>query len=100
MRSVLTADGLLLANGAAAPTGWFGGLGHPLKVTASSMFSRQQARPFLSTENKEDLSTLQELAETGRITPVIDQVFPFEDAVDAVTFVGEGHNQGTSVIAM
>jgi NADPH:quinone reductase-like Zn-dependent oxidoreductase len=100
MRSVLTADGLLLANGAPAPTNWFGGLGHPLKVTVSSMFSRQQARPFLSTENTEDLSTLQELAETGRITPVIGQVFPFEDAVDAVTFVGEGHNQGTSVIAM
>ena len=100
MRSVLTADGLLLANGAPAPTGWFGGLGHPLKVTVSSMFSRQQGRPFLSMENGEDLSTLQKLAAAGRITPVIDQVFQLEGAVDAVTFVGEGHNQGTSVIAM
>ena len=51
-------------------------------------------------ENNEDLDTLQELAETGRITPVIDQVFPFEAAVEAVTFVGEGHNQGTSLISM
>ena len=100
MRSVLTPNGLLLANGAPAPTGWFGGLGHPLKVTVASMFSRQQGRPFLSTENEEDLGTLRELAETGRITPVIDQVFPFDAAVDAVTFVGEGHNQGTSVITM
>ena len=100
MRSVLTADGLLLANGAPAPTGWFGGLGHPLKVTASSIFSRQQGRPFLSTENEEDLRALQELAETAKITPVIDQVFPLEDAVQAVTYVGEGHNQGTSVITM
>ena len=97
---MLTADGLLLANGAPAPTGWFGGLGHPLRVAASSMISRQQGRPFLSTENEEDLGTLRELAAAGRITPVIDQVFPFEDAVDAVTFVGAGHNQGTSVIAM
>ena len=64
------------------------------------MFSRQQGRPFLSMENAEDLSTLQELAAAGRITPVIDQVFPLEDAVDAVTFVGEGHNRGTSVIVM
>jgi len=97
---VLTADGLLLANGAPAPSGWFGGLGHPLKVTVSSVFSKQQARPFLSTENKDDLSTLQELAAAGRITPVIDQVSTLEDAVDAVTSVGEGHNQGTSVITM
>ena len=100
MRSVLTPDGLLLANGAPAPTGWFGGLGHPLKVTISSMFSKQQGRAFLSRENKEDLDTLRELVETGKITPVIDRVFPFEEAVEAVAFVGKGHNQGTSVIAM
>ena len=100
MRSVLTPNGLLLANGAQAPTGWFGGLGHPLKVTVSSLFSRQQGRPFFSTENEEDLRTLRELAEAGKITPVIDQVFPLEAAVDAVAFVGEGHNQGTSVITM
>ena len=100
MRSVLTPDGLLLANGASAPSGWFGGIGHPLKVTASAMFNKQQGSAFLSTENPEDLATLQELAATGQITPVIDQVFPLEDAVDAVTFVGAGHNQGTSVITM
>jgi NADPH:quinone reductase-like Zn-dependent oxidoreductase len=100
MRSVLTPDGLLLANGAAAPTGWFGGLGHPLKVTASSVFNKQQGSAFLSTENPEDLATLRELAEAGSITPVIDRVFPLDDAVEAVAFVGDGHNQGTSVITM
>lgn len=100
MRSVLTADGLLLANGASAPSGWFGGLGHPLKVTVASVFSKQQGRPFLSMETKEDLATLQDLAATGKITPVIDQVFPLDDAVAAITSVSEGHNQGTSVISM
>jgi NADPH:quinone reductase-like Zn-dependent oxidoreductase len=100
MRSVLTPDGLLLANGAPAPTGWFGGLGHPLRVAASSVFSRQQGRPFMSKENEEDLDTLRELAESGGITPVIDRVFPLDDGVDAVVFVGEGHNRGTSVITV
>lgn len=100
MRSVLTSSGLLLANGAPAPTGWFGGLGHPLKVTVSSAFSRQQGRPFLSMENEADLSTLREMAATGRISPVIDRVFPLEDAVAAIAFVGQGHNQGTTVISM
>ena len=100
MRSVLTPDGLLMANGAPAPSGWFGGLGHPLKGAVSSMFSKQQGRPFLSVENEEDLATLTELADTGKITPVIDQVFPFKKGVEAVAFVGDGHNQGTSVITM
>lgn len=100
MRRVLTADGLLVANGAPSPTGWFGGLGHPLTVAAASIVSRQQARPFVSTENADDLETLRSLAADGRITPVIDAVFPLDEAVTAVTAVGAGHNRGTTVIAM
>ena len=100
MRRVLTADGLLLANGAPAPAGWFGGLDHVLKVMFASFLSRQQGRPFLSTENANDRNRLRELAEAGKIAPVIDHVFALDDAVAAVASVGNGHNQGTSVIAM
>lgn len=100
MRRVLNSGGLLLASGAPAPTGWFGGLGHPLRVALSSIFFKQQGRPFLSTENSDDLGTLSEFAAEGRISAVIDQVFALDDAVEAVTFVGDGHNQGTSVITM
>ena len=100
MRRALTPDGLLLANGAPAPTGWFGGLGHPLKVAFASMFSKQQGSPFLSTENEEDLATLRELAASGKIAPVIDRTFTLEEGVEAIRSVGEGHNQGTSIITM
>ncbi len=100
MRRALEPEGLLLANGAPAPTGWFGGLGHPLKVTLASMFSRQQGGSFLSKENEEDLATLRELAASGKIAPVIDRTIPLEDGVEAICYVGEGHNQGTSVITM
>ena len=100
MRGVLTADGVLLANGAPAPNGWFGGLGHPLKVTAASVFNRQQGRPFLSTENPTDLETLRGMVDSEAISPVIDRIFPFDEAVAAVAFVGAGHNRGTSVITV
>ena len=100
MRRALTPDGLLLANGAPAPTGWFGGLGHPLKVAFASMFSKQQGRPFLSKENEKDLATLRELAASGKIVPVVDRTFPFDEGVEAISYVGEGHNRGTSVITM
>lgn len=100
MRRALAPGGLLLANGAPAPTGWFGGLGHPLTVLASSLFSTRQGRPFLATEKAEDLRTLRDMAEAGRITPVVDRVFALQGAVDAIAAVGAGHNRGTSVIAM
>ena len=100
MRGLLRPDGLLLVNGGPAPSGWFGGMGRPLEVMAASLFSRQQGRPFLSTENEADRRTLQELAASGAVTPVVDRVFPLQDAVDAIAAVGAGHNRGTSVIAM
>jgi NADPH:quinone reductase-like Zn-dependent oxidoreductase len=100
MRRALTPDGLLLSNGAPAPSGWFGGMGHPLRVMVSSIGSKQQGRPFLSKENEKDLATLRDLAEAGRIAPVIDKTFPLADAIEAITYVGAGHNQGTSIITM
>ncbi|MEZ5226352.1 MAG: NAD(P)-dependent alcohol dehydrogenase [Acidimicrobiales bacterium] len=100
MRSVLTADGRLLANGAPAPTGWLGGLGHPLRVAIESLFSRQQARPFLSTENAADLRRLHDMAAAGTITPVIDRIAPLDEAIETIAAVGEGHNRGTSVIVI
>ena len=100
MRRALTPDGLLLANGAPAPTGWFGGLGHPIKVAFGSMFSKQQGSPFLSRENETDLATLRELAASGKIAPVVDRTSPIEEGIEAISSVGEGHNQGTSIITM
>ena len=100
MRRVLTPSGRLLANGAPAPTGWFGGLGHPIKAMFASLVSKQQGRPFLSMENSDDLKTLRGLAEAGSIVPVIDSTFSMDDGIAAISYVGQGHNQGTSTITM
>lgn len=99
-RRALAPNGVLLSNGAPAPTGWFGGLGNPLKATISSMFVKQQGRAFLSIENKEDRATLIGLAESGAITPVIDRTYALGNGVEAISYVGEGHNQGTTIITM
>jgi NADPH:quinone reductase-like Zn-dependent oxidoreductase len=99
-RRALTPDGVLLSNGGPAPTGWFGGLGHPIKGTVASMFVKQQGRTFVASGNKEDLATLKNLAETGEIVPVIDRTYALDDGVAAIAYVGEGHNQGTTVITM
>ncbi len=99
-RHPLKAAGTLLANGAGAPSGWFGGLGRPLKAGIVSIFVKQQGRPFVSRENKEDLDTLRQLAATGAVVPVIDRTYPLGEAIEAISYVGEGHAQGTTVITM
>ena len=64
------------------------------------MISKQQGRPFLSKANQQDLATLKELAASGKIAPVIDRTVPLEEGVEAISYVGEGHNRGTSIITM
>jgi NADPH:quinone reductase-like Zn-dependent oxidoreductase len=96
-RAALVPGGTLLANGAPV-SGWVGGLGHVTGAFASSLFVRQQARPFVSMPNREDLAALKDLAESGKITPVIDKTYPLDHTADAVAHVGAGHSQGKTVI--
>ena len=98
-RAALTPNGTLLANGAPV-SGWVGGLGRPAKAFVLSLFVRQQGRPFVSLPNKEDLATLKELAETGKVTPVIDRTYPLSQTHEAMAHVGEGHAQGTTIITV
>jgi NADPH:quinone reductase-like Zn-dependent oxidoreductase len=98
-RRPLAADGVLLSNGAPV-SGWFGGLGHVIKASVQSIYKSQQARPFISMQNPDDLVTLKELAEAGKITPVIDSTFPLSEAAKAMAHVTEGHAQGKTVIVV
>ncbi len=95
-RRPLAPNGILLSNGAPV-SGWFGGLGHLLKAAIVSLFRKQQGRPFVSFATEEDLATLRDLADAGKIVPVIDREYPLAQAPEAVAHVGEGHSQGKTI---
>ncbi len=80
--------------------GWIGGLGRPAAAFVLSLFVRQQGRPFVSLPNKEDLAALKELAEAGKVTPVIDRAYPLRQTPEAMAHVGEGHAQGKTIITV
>lgn len=46
------------------------------------------------------LTEIGELLEAERIQPVIDKVFPFEQAKDALAYLAQGHSKGKVVIKM
>jgi NADPH:quinone reductase-like Zn-dependent oxidoreductase len=101
LRRVLTPDGRVQPNGGGHHPGrWFGSLGSVVSNGIRSRFDRQLLGPFLSTNNAEDFAVLRELAESGRIRPVIDKTFPLAEVAQAISHVGEGHASGTVVITV
>jgi NADPH:quinone reductase-like Zn-dependent oxidoreductase len=100
-RRALTPKGTLQPNAGGHSSGrWIGSIGSVIKALALSLFVRQQGRPFLSLPNKEDLATLKELVESGKVTPVIDRTYPLSETPEAIGYVGEGHARGKVVITV
>jgi NADPH:quinone reductase-like Zn-dependent oxidoreductase len=49
---------------------------------------------------QEDLVTLKELLEAGKIVPVIDRRYPLSETVEAVRYLAQGHARGKVIITM
>ncbi len=54
----------------------------------------------LTKWNKEDLEVLKELIESGKVTPVIDKMFPLSETPQAIGYVEDGHAQGKVVVSV
>lgn len=59
---------------------------------------RQTVTSLTATPNADDLSFVKDLIEAGKVHPVIDQIYPFENTADAVRYVGAGHAAGKVII--
>jgi NADPH:quinone reductase-like Zn-dependent oxidoreductase len=98
-RRALTPQGTYVVVGVRDIGRWFG-LGRQTKALLLSPFVRQRMRVFVVRHNPKDLAVLKELAETGKIAPVIDRRYPFSDVPEALRYQGEGHSQGKIIIAV
>jgi NADPH:quinone reductase-like Zn-dependent oxidoreductase len=96
-RRALTPTGTLISNGGGHASGK---LGRVIRSSLASIFVRQQARPSVKTQNRDDLVALRELVEDGKITPVIDGTYPLGETAEAIAHVAAGHARGTVVIAV
>jgi NADPH:quinone reductase-like Zn-dependent oxidoreductase len=93
-RRVLAPGGLILPNTGHA------GMSYVIKAYMLSALTKRQAAPFLSVPNAADLGHIRDLIEGGKVTPVIDGVYPREEAAEAIRYLEEKHAQGKVVVLM
>jgi NADPH:quinone reductase-like Zn-dependent oxidoreductase len=62
------------------------------------VFGKQRAVTFTADETHDELSTLADMVETGRLRSVIDRTYPLDETVDAMRYLAEGHAQGKIII--
>jgi NADPH:quinone reductase-like Zn-dependent oxidoreductase len=79
---------------------WIGPLTHVFGVMAASWIGSQRLVPMLATANREDLTVLGELLESGDLTPVIDRSYRLEETAAAIRYLEEGHAKGKVVITV
>jgi NADPH:quinone reductase-like Zn-dependent oxidoreductase len=89
---------LVIVGGEGGP--WLGGIGRNLRAQLLSPFVSQRLTAFIARERRADLMTLADLADSGAITPAIDQAYPLSRAAEALRHLAEGRARGKLVISI
>jgi len=55
---------------------------------------------LLSKPNKQDLASIKELLEAGKVVPVIDRWYPLSETAEAIRYLEAGHARGKVVITV
>ena len=90
----------LTPKGTAVLIGGSGKLFEMIAPLVVGRFGSQRLVSFIAKINKDDLAALGELAEAGKLTPVIDRTYPLEEAADAIRHLETGHARGKIVVTM
>jgi NADPH:quinone reductase-like Zn-dependent oxidoreductase len=100
LRRALTPRGTLVIVGSEVRGRLMGGFDRNLRAVALSRFVGQRLRMLASKERPEDLQTLRELLEAGKLTPVVDRTFPLPETPEAIRHLLRGHVRGKVVITV
>jgi NADPH:quinone reductase-like Zn-dependent oxidoreductase len=100
MRRVLQPAGTVVLVGGPRSKRLLGPLGHVLRVKLASKLGSRRAVFFIAKLNGEDLATLRELIEAGRISPVVEQRYELTEIAEAMRRMGAGHLRGKLVVTV
>ncbi len=89
---------VLAPGGVVVPNSGHGGMAYVFKALLRSTFGSKVAKLFLAEPNPENMDCLRELAEAGKLAPVIDKTYQLAETPDAFRYLTNEHAQGKVVI--
>lgn len=98
IRRVLRPKGRYVQVGGPDKGQWIGPMAAPLKAVLFSRFVSQKFVMFIARGNRDDMTTVSDLMEAGKVTPVIDRRYGLSEVADAIRYLEEGHARGKVVI--
>ena len=101
-RRALQPKGICVMIGGGGPNdgGLIGPMARPVKALLMSPFVSQKMGMFMADLNKQDLTILGDLMQSGKVTPVIDRTYPLSQIAEAIRYLEQGHARGKVVITM
>jgi NADPH:quinone reductase-like Zn-dependent oxidoreductase len=100
LRRALTPKGTLVIVGSEGRGRWLGGFDRSLRAPVLSRLVGQRLRMLASMPRQDDLQTLRELIEAGKLTPLIDRTYPLGEVPEAIRQLEAGHLRGKLVITV
>jgi NADPH:quinone reductase-like Zn-dependent oxidoreductase len=97
VREVLEPDGIYVVIGGPKDDPWLGPVLGFLKAPVMSRLSTQEFRVLLADMNVTDLQALRELIEAGKVTPVVDRTYPFDEIPAAIAYLETRRARGKVV---
>lgn len=99
-RRVMASPGICVGVGGGSGGRWVGPLARSLAELLLSRLTSQRMVMMLTKQKREDLVTLKELIEAGKVTPVIDRSYSLSEVPEALRYLEEGHARGKVVITV
>jgi NADPH:quinone reductase-like Zn-dependent oxidoreductase len=100
LRRALTDEGTIVIVGGEGGDRWLGGFQRQIFAPLRTLFVKQKLLALMFKERQQDLLTLKELIEAGKLTPVIDKTYPLGEAAEAIRYLEKGHARGKVVLTI
>ena len=99
-RRVLKPNGICVMIGGGGPNEgkWVGPMARPIKAMVISPFISQKMSMMMAQGNKDDLTSLADLMQSGKVKPVIDRTYKLNEVPQAIAYVETGRARGKVVI--